>query len=156
MHYRRADGNQAELDQASLTTNLQDACADLGPDVTVAPILKATLSALYNGISEAEITQAAIMAARAQVEAEPAYTFVAARLLLRLLFQEAVGQAVSRDQALAAYQDYFPRYIQQAVDAELLDPALLSYDLGRLGAALAYPSKSLKSLSPFQSCAVAP
>ena len=136
LHYRRADGSQAELDHAALHATLEAACADLGADVSPTPLLEATLSALYDGIAEAEITQAAVMAARGLVEAEPAYSFVAARLLLGLLFQETIDQAVPQDQAHAAYQAYFPRYVQQAVDAELLDPALLSYDLGRLSAAL--------------------
>jgi len=136
LHYRQTDGTKAELKQAALAGRLEEACANLGADVPAAPLLAATLSALYDGIPEAEITQAAVMAARGQVEVEPAYSFVAARLLLGQLFQEAVGRPVPRGQAEASYQDYFPCYIRQAVDAELLNPALLTYDLNRLGKAL--------------------
>ena len=143
LRYRRADGTEAELDPSVLSATLEEACSGLGADVPASPLLATTLSAFYSGISEAEIMQAAIMAARGLVEVEPAYTFVAARLLLDQLFQEAVGQAVPRSQAGAAYRSYFPRYIQEAVDAELLDPALLSYDLERLGAALR-PERDLK------------
>ncbi len=141
--YRRVDGTEAELDQAVLRTTLEEACSGLGTDVLAAPLLTATLSALYSGISETEIIQAAIMAARGLVEVEPAYTFVAARLLLAQLFQEAIGKTVPYSQVGVAYQSYFPNYIQQAVDAELLDPALLSYDLERLGATLR-PERDLK------------
>jgi len=143
---RRADGTEAELDQAALGATLEDACADQGEDVAAAPLLAATLSALYDGIPEAEVTLAAVMAARGLVEVEPAYSFVAARLLLGQLFQEAVGQPVPRGQAAAyqsAYQNYFQCYVQEAVDAELLDPVLLAYDLARLGAALR-PERDLK------------
>ena len=143
LRFRRADGTEAELDPAILRTALDEACAGLGGDVSADPLLEATLSALYNGITEAEIIQAAILAARGLVEIEPAYTYVAARLLLRQLFLEAVGQTVSPPEAGAAYRSYFPRYVQETVDAELLDPALLAYDLDRLGAALR-PERDLK------------
>ena len=143
LRYRRADGTEAELDPAALRTTLDEACTGLGTDVSADPLLEATVSALYSGITEAEIIQAAILAARGLVEIEPAYTFVAARLLLRQLFLEAVGQTVSPPEAGAAYRSYFPRYVQETVDAELLDPALLGYDLERLGAALR-PERDLK------------
>ncbi len=143
LHYRRLDGTEAELDQTALQTTLEEACAGLGSDVIAAPLLSATVSALYSGISEAEIVQASVMAARGLVEVEPAYTYVAARLLLGALFQEAVGQTVSRGEAGTAYRAYFPRYVQEAVEAELLDPAMLGYDLDRLGAALR-PERDLK------------
>ncbi len=133
---RRADGTEAEIDMAALTATLEAACMGLGEDVTAAPLTDATFSALYSGITEAEIAQAAVMAARGRVEIEPAYSYVAARLLLGQLFAEATGQTVRPEDAGAAYQTYFPRYIQETVAAELLDPALLTFDLERLGAAL--------------------
>ena len=140
---RRADGTEAEIDIAALTATLEAACAGLGEEVTAAPLTDATFSALYNGITEAEIAQAAVMAARGRVEIEPAYSYVAARLLLGQLFAEATGQNVMPEDAETAYQSYFPRCIQEAVDADLLDPALLSFDLERLGAALR-PERDLK------------
>jgi ribonucleoside-diphosphate reductase alpha chain len=143
LHFRSADGTNVELDQEALKVRLQDVCTGLGEDVPVSPLLEATLNALYDGISEAEITQAAIMAARGHVEIEPAYSFVAARLLLGQIFQEALGYTVPQGRYQSAYHDYFPHYISQAVTAELLDPALLNYDLARLGAALK-PERDLK------------
>ena len=91
LQYRRADGTEAELDPAILRAALDEACVGLGGDVSADPLLDATLSALYNGISEAEIIQAAILAARGLVEIEPAYTFVAARLLLRAVVSGSGG-----------------------------------------------------------------
>ena len=143
LRYVRADGTEDDIDQQALHAILREACLDLGSEVSADPLLQATVASLYNGITEAEITQASILAARGLIEIEPAYSFVAARLLLGLLFQEAVGSSVSRTQTGAAYKEYLPLYVQQAVDAELLDPALLTYDLERLGAALR-PERDLK------------
>jgi len=142
LHFRRADGSEADLDTAALRATVEEACAGLGVDVQAESLFAATLNSLYDGISQAEITQSTIMAARAQIEEEPAYTFVAARLLLGQLRLEATRQPVSAAhpsaayQVSATYQEYFPQYFQQAVQAELLDPAMLSFDLPRLALAL--------------------
>lgn len=139
---RRADGSEAELDTAALRAAVEAACAGLGTDVQAESLFAATLNSLYDGISQAEITQSTIMAARAQIEEEPAYTFVAARLLLGQLRLEATRQPESAAhssvayQSPATYQECFPQYVQRAVQAELLDPAMLSFDLPRLALAL--------------------
>jgi len=142
LRFRRADGSEADLDTAALRATVEKACAGLGTDVQAESLFAATLNSLYDGISQAEITQSTIMAARAQIEEEPAYTFVAARLLLGQLRLEATGQPESAahssvaHQSPATYQEHFPQYIQRAVQAELLDPAMLSFDLPRLALAL--------------------
>src|SRR5690606_35698972 len=73
---------------------------------------------------------------RARIEKEPDYSFVSARLLLHNLYEEAIGEKVSLRDAGAMYVNYFPKYLQLAVDAELLDPRMLEFDTRRLGAAL--------------------
>ena len=70
---------------------MEEACVGSEAEVQAESLFAATLNTLYDGISQAEIMQSTIMAARARIEEEPAYTFVAARLLLGQLRQEATG-----------------------------------------------------------------
>ena len=50
--------------------------------------------------------------------------------------KEVLEREVSQEQLAAAYPDYFGRFIAQGVQAELLDEAMLHFDLKRLGEAL--------------------
>jgi len=136
------DGTQTPLNNAQLKIIIEQACAGLA-DVDAALILNNALRNLFDGIPEKDLATALIMSARVLIEHEPNYSYVAARLLLDSLRQEAL-RAVHRgstphvdQQAMAQqYGEYFADYIKAAVKLELLDPELLSFDLQRLGAAI--------------------
>lgn len=135
VHYTRADGSAAELDPDALRQRIAEACAGLGDDLA-APVFAEAIGSLYNGITEQEIAQALILAARARFEREPAYTYVAARLLLTTLYAEAFGKEILLSQATDTYRGYMTRYIETGIAAEMLDPALATFDLDRIAAAL--------------------
>lgn len=138
LHYMRADGTEAELDHDALRQRIVDACVGLDGDAhaLAAPVFAEAIGSVYNGIGEAEITQAIILAARSRIERDPAYTYVAARLLLTALYAESFGTPTALADATIAYQEYLPRYIATGIAAEMLDPAFATYDLERIAAAL--------------------
>ncbi|MEO7720126.1 MAG: ribonucleoside-diphosphate reductase subunit alpha [Capsulimonas sp.] len=134
--YRRADGSEAVLDMDMLRASIEDACAGLGADVSAEPVVKEALGSLYAGVTEAEIAQSTILAARSRVEIEPGYSNAAARLLLGVLYGEATGTPSRIVDADQIYASYFRTYFMQAVEAKLLDPEMLTFDLDRLAAAI--------------------
>jgi ribonucleoside-diphosphate reductase alpha chain len=136
-----ADGSQAPLDTERLAAVVAEACAGLdgiSPDA----IMKETQRNLYDGITQDELALALIMAARTQVEAEPNYAFASARLLLDKLRREALSHVFAREEQATQsemtgrYVEYFPEFIRTGIDAELIDPELARFDLGRIAAAL--------------------
>ncbi len=129
-------GERVALDLASLKSLIDQACANLSPDVKADPILTETLRNLYDGVPVEEVYKAAILAARTMIEKEPDYTFVTARLLLHTIAKEVLGETVSLPQLAERYADYFPQFIKKGIEGELLDERLGQYDLARLGAAL--------------------
>jgi len=137
----RADGSTHPLDLARLQCLMTEACRGLEA-VDSQAVLDDTCRNLFDGVGEADVSQALVMSARALIEQEPEYGFVAARLLLDILRREALGflgmaVGVETQADLAErYGDYFTAYIKQAADLELLDRRLTQYDLERLGAAL--------------------
>ncbi|MCC7126544.1 MAG: ribonucleoside-diphosphate reductase subunit alpha [Acidobacteria bacterium] len=140
LHIRRADGSRVPLDEPAWRAQMARACAGLD-DVDVDRLFADARRNIYDGIPEDELQTATIMAARALVDVDPGYTYVAARLLLDGLTREADGFVLGRDADTAhgtgvAYAEYFPAYVRYAIDLELLDPALGTFDLARLGAAL--------------------
>ncbi|MDQ6603109.1 MAG: ribonucleoside-diphosphate reductase subunit alpha, partial [Chloroflexota bacterium] len=135
IHYTRADGSEAELDHDALRQRIEEACAGLGDDLA-APVFAEAVGSVYNGITEQEIAQALILAARSRFEREPAYTYVAARLLLTMLYAETFGTETLLSQATETYQGYVARYFATGITAEMLDPALGTFDLDRIAAAI--------------------
>ena len=129
-------GQQVPLDLDALKRLIESACQGLSADVKAEPIVAETMRNLYDGVPMDEVYKASILAARTLIEKDPDYTYATARLLLHTIFKEVLGREVTPADSTAAYADYFPGFIKAGVDAELLSPELLNYDLAKLGAAL--------------------
>ena len=135
------DGSLRPLNHERLRRVVAEACAGLS-GVDAEEVVAAALRDLYDGIPEAELSQALTLAARARIEKEPNYTYVSARLLLDALRHEAtkfLGMAQTRptfEEMKGLYPDYFREYVHKAVSLELLDPRLCLFDLDKLGRAL--------------------
>jgi len=129
------NGERKPLDRNRLERLVESACeglADAKPDA----ILEATLRDLYDGVPMAEVRKSSVLAARALIEKDPAYSFVTARLLLDTIRLEVLGEEASQAEMETRYAAYFPQFIEQGIAAELLDPELGKFDLNRLGKAL--------------------
>ncbi|OGA20701.1 MAG: ribonucleoside-diphosphate reductase subunit alpha, partial [Betaproteobacteria bacterium RIFCSPLOWO2_02_FULL_67_19] len=131
-----ASGERRPLEVAALRRLLESACVGLERDTSPAQILEATLRDLYDGVPAEEVRKSAILAARALIEKDPAYSYVTARLLLHTIRLEVLGEDVPQEAMQARYATAFPQIIRQGIEAELLDAELAQFDLERLGAAL--------------------
>ncbi|MDH4457165.1 MAG: ribonucleoside-diphosphate reductase subunit alpha [Nevskia sp.] len=141
LNVKMDDGRLLPLDQARLQRVVTEACAGLsGVDAT--EVLTSAVRDLYDGIAEAELSQALTLAARARIEKEPNYTYVSARLLCDAMRHEALsflGMSETRptfEDMKAIYADYFREFIHKASELELVDSKLCLFDLDKLGAAL--------------------
>jgi ribonucleoside-diphosphate reductase alpha chain len=112
------------------------ACSGLEKHVDGDAIVAETFKNLYDGVPVEELYKSAILAARALMEKDPAYTQVTARILLHVIRREVFGKETPQAQAATAYVDYFPQYIAKGIAAELLDPKLAEFDLAKLAKAL--------------------
>ena len=129
-------GERIVLDLDRLNGLIQSACAGLGADVKPDPIMAETLRNLYDGVPMDEVYKASVLAARTLIEKDPDYTYATARLLFHTIAKEVLGRDVVQNEMAQAYVDYFPGFIKNGVDHDLLDDKLLQFDLPRLAAAL--------------------
>ena len=112
------------------------ACKGLEKHVDADAILAETVKNLYDGVPVEELHKSAILAARALMEKDPAYSQVTARILLHTIRKEVFGKEVPQAGAAAAYVEYFPQYIAKGIAAELLNEELGKFDLAKLAKAL--------------------
>ena len=130
------NGERKPLNLVKLQSIIEAAGEGLGDFVDTQTILKETLKNLYDGIPVDEVYKSAILAARAQVEKDPAYSKVTARLLLHTIRKEVLAADIPQQDMATEYAICFPKLIKRSVDAGLLNPEMARYDLKRLGAAL--------------------
>lgn len=141
LHVTLDDGSRVPLDVARLHNLINEACEGVEA-VDGQAILRDTQQNLFDGVAEADVEKALVMAARTFIEKDPDYSTVAARLLMDSIRREALTYVynsprhASQSEMADQYADYFKYYIERAVDHELLTPELTQYDLERLGQAL--------------------
>jgi len=129
-------GVRRPLDMQQVRDLINAACVGLEKHVDADAILAETIKNLYDGVPVEELHKSAILAARALMEKDPAYSQVTARILLHTIRKEVFGQEVPQAKAAAHYIEYFPQYIAKGIANELLDPALATFDLAKLAKAL--------------------
>ena len=130
------NGVRRPLDMNQVRDLIAAACVGLEKHVDADAILAETVRNLYDGVPVEELHKSAILAARALMEKDPAYSQVTARILLHTIRKEVFGQEVPQAKAAAHYIEYFPQYIANGIANDLLDPVLASYDLAKLAKAL--------------------
>ena len=141
INVKTADGALKKLDMERVLAVVNEACNGM-EQVDGSLIIDDALRNLFDGVNEADVNHALVMSARALIEKEPNYTYVAARLLLDGLRREALSQinqnATEATQAQMAehYPLYFRKYIETGASMDLLGHELVKYDLDRLGKAL--------------------
>lgn len=141
INMRRSDGRSELLDEAQLLRDISDACAGLD-GVSADSVMAEVRRNLYDGIQQHELGLAQTMAARTLVEQEPNYAYVSARLLLNILREEALTFLFpatpnsQHEHSKLNYQEYFPEFIHQGIELQMLDKELGNFDLVRLAGAL--------------------
>ncbi|MFZ6655531.1 ribonucleoside-diphosphate reductase subunit alpha [Undibacterium sp. TJN19] len=130
------DGQSRPLDVAEVRKMIAAACLGLDKLADPDAILAETLKNLYDGVPVEELYKSAILAARALMEKEPAYSQVTARLLLHTVRKEVFGKEVAQQDAAQEYVEYFPKFIKKGIEADLLDAKLGQFDLKKLADAL--------------------
>ncbi|MFK8011066.1 MAG: ribonucleoside-diphosphate reductase subunit alpha [Marinicellaceae bacterium] len=141
IHVVTKNGDRKELDSERLDTIISESTAGLtGVDKEL--ITKQAYRNIFDGMAEKDLSSAIVMCARQYIEKDPNYSKVAARLLLDGLRTEVLSflyeepMFATQADMKKLYPKSFKKYIQRAVDLELLTPELCHYDLEKLSKAL--------------------
>ncbi|RIL10946.1 MAG: ribonucleoside-diphosphate reductase subunit alpha [Proteobacteria bacterium] len=129
------DGATTTITEEELRDRIEYACSGL-ENVSGQEVLEESLKNFYQGIKAEEVDTANILAARAKIEKEPAYSFVAARLLLDVIYRETIGIDARDQKIVKEHRAYFKEYLRKGIAVERLDPKLLDFDLDKLSSAM--------------------
>ena len=117
-------------------SKVHKACEGL-VDVNPEELIEAIRATAYEGISEEDLSNCILIAARTFVEKEPNYSFVTARLLLDDIENEVlrfldIDTSIKMDRS-KMYQKALVGSIEKGIELEFLDERLKDFDLDRLG-----------------------
>ncbi|MEM6823350.1 MAG: ribonucleotide reductase N-terminal alpha domain-containing protein, partial [Verrucomicrobiota bacterium] len=129
-------GNRVLLDIQKLRRKVIRACRDLESVCSSQEISDEALQNLYDGVKQNEVEQALIMAAKARIEREPAYTYVASRLLLDKIYQEVLEDDFNHIDLKGLHREGFKKYVAFGIEVDRLSPELNKFDLDKIASAI--------------------
>ncbi|MGD8412682.1 MAG: ribonucleoside-diphosphate reductase subunit alpha, partial [Candidatus Latescibacterota bacterium] len=129
-------GESAQFNVEEIERAITNCCGAVDAPIDVAGVIRDTKLSLYDGITTSEINQAVIMALRARIEREPAYSTVAARFLINDLYKDVIGVDEFNELFAGRHREGFVEQIEAGVEAGRLDPSMLQFDLEALAAEL--------------------
>ncbi len=127
---------QISISEAELRERIKFACKGHEHLCSADEVYQESVKNFYTGIKLDEMDTANMMAARSKIEKEPAYTYVAAGLLLDVIYRETFGTPASDPSIEAKQRNYLKTYLARGIEAERLDPKLLDFDLDKIAAAI--------------------
>ena len=130
------DANKINLALVKASEGLDDQISKV---VEVASQLQLTL---FDGITSEQLDEAVIQTALQNVKDDPDYDKIAARLLLKTLYKNILGDYDTAAELKKLHEKSFPAFVKDAIKSGLLDPRLTDgrFDLTKLAKALD-PSK---------------
>ena len=135
-----ADGKQSPLDINQLKMTLLQASAGLPDQIgKVAQIIAETQMTIFDGIKQDDLDQAIIQVALQNIKDDPDYDKIAARLLLKTIYNDILGEYKDAKELKKLHAKKFPEFINHAVEDSLLSTEMNDgrFDLKKLGEALA-------------------
>jgi ribonucleoside-diphosphate reductase alpha chain len=130
------NGQKTFITESKIYNQFRFACRGFEDLVSADHLLEESVKNFYEEMKESEVDQAGIMAARAKIEIEPAYSKVAARLLLDVLYRETMNSTADSPQLASDHRKYFKAYLEKGISLKRLSPALLEFDLDKISQAL--------------------
>jgi ribonucleoside-diphosphate reductase alpha chain len=114
------------------------ACDKYAKDIDIALIMADSQRNLFNGITPKEIDESLILSTTTFIEQDPAYGYVAGRLLAKKLFKEVTGHSImTSDMAVLSRQAFIDGIIFGA-QKNILDRRMLDFDLNFLSQKLVF------------------
>ena len=130
------DSTREPIDPQRIRRRVIAACRGLEEKCSYRDIVEETLQNLYDGVKLDEIDKAMVMAAKARIEAEPAYSYVAARLLLKKIYKEVLPAFATSAEVSGLHRRHFKDYLAEGIQHGRLSDGLLQFDLEKITAAL--------------------
>lgn len=127
----KRNGDKAKFDEKKIRDTVKRACKNLKSVDSKLVIYNAEVK-LYDGVTTREIDESLIKSARALVEEDPEYKYVAARLLLFTIYKSCFGQSTDESVFDMHYRACFKTNLNALIKEGIINPELKTFDFKRI------------------------
>jgi ribonucleoside-diphosphate reductase alpha chain len=131
----KRDGSTERFSEEKLTKTLARAAEGFEDIIDVPSVIGKVRQEMYEGMKTKDIHDVLIMVVRSLIERDPAYSTIAARLLLQTMYRDVLGD-IEHEKLDEEYRAAFARTIARGVEIGQFDPRMAEFDLKALGEAL--------------------
>jgi ribonucleoside-diphosphate reductase alpha chain len=151
LYVKKRDGHRELFNINKLKRFLGYAAKGFEKEVNIDLIAEQCRLELHEDIETKNITKSLIMVVRSYIEQDPAYSKVAARLLLWKLYKDIIGAGrIDFSRLDTQLREVFPECIRKAVAAGRLDAKILTFDLVELAKSLKFERDDLLDFMAMQ------
>ncbi len=121
----KRDGTREPFDADRINRAIERACYGLtNPTAKITQIASETQLTLYDGITSTELDQAVVNTAAQNIQEDTEFDRVAARLFLKIIYKDVIGDYETQDELRELHRRSFPEYIRKGIAANILDPRM--------------------------------
>jgi len=132
----KADGRQERFDIEKVRRSVLHVVHGYEKETDVEQIINQVKLEVYEGMPTREIRKALVMTVRSMIEQDPAYAYIASRMILHSINEDLLGKELDYTKIDEQYKEMFIRGINKGVERGLLDVRMKNFDLNRLASAL--------------------
>lgn len=132
LYVTKKNGKKEKFSVEKLTKCLNFYTQGYEKDIDVEKIINQVTLEVYNGISTKDVFRSLIMTTRSRIEIDPAYSKVAARLLLSSVYARVFGEDYNFADTKEAIKKAFPKYISEMVKNGKFDSRMGEFNLDEL------------------------
>ena len=132
----KRSGAKEKFDAKKMRGALVSAAHGYENEINIDALALQCKGGLYDMITTKDIRKVMVMTVRSFIENDPAYSFIASRLVLHGLYKEVIGNDVDFRDITKAYRTAFEQNIHDAITAGVLAPILAEFDLAALAQAI--------------------
>lgn len=125
----KSNGKKEPFSRKKIKRTLKYAMEGIEDDIDLDALLLQCCVEVYDGISTTDITRTLVMTVRAMIERDPAYSTLAARILLSSIYKEVIGPEVNYRKLEEQCKKAFVKNLKRGVKLGRIDKALLDMDL---------------------------
>lgn len=128
----KRSGKTESFSMEKIKRSLEFAARGCEDAVDIQGLAEQCRNEVYDNMPTMEIARSLVMVARSFIELDPAYSKVAARLMLAKLYKDIIGPDIDYARLDTRYREAFVKLIQHGVGIGKLDKRLLEFDLETL------------------------
>ena len=133
---KREDGQVKPFSLDRIEKVLRWAAKEQGAHLITKEVLKEVEKNIFDGITKYELAEALILSVSAFIERDPAYGYIASRLIVKKLFKKVTKKPFDEKTFEALYRKSFIDSIQNGLEWELFDTRFADFDLNVLAGTL--------------------